>query len=86
MEVLQNLFNELGDVVSSLEQIGITFTTPLADFLAETPVLNGLVSIGIFDPLLDFFPDITLFGLMFSSGLAFVIVYSLVKWFLDIVL
>lgn len=86
MEILQNLFNQLGNVVSAFEKIAVTFSAPLVDVVEEFPIINGLVGTGLLDVILNAFPEITLFGMMFSSFLGFTIVYSLVKWFLDIVL
>lgn len=31
-----------------------------------------------------FLPDVTVFGLIFGSGITFVLVYSIVKWFIDL--
>lgn len=84
MDILQNLFEQLGNVVSSFHTIAVTLTSPLASVLEDTTWLKGLVEVGMFDGLLEAFPDLTLFGMMFGSYLAFTIVFTLIKWAVDL--
>lgn len=80
MDILQKLFDQLGNVVSAFQSIALTLIAPLASVLEDTTWLKGLVEVGMFDGLLEAFPDVSLFGLMFGSYLAFTVVFTLIKW------
>lgn len=86
MEFLQYLMRQLGNVVSAFEEIAFIFSAPLSQVATDYPIVNGLVGKGMLQVIANAYPGVTLFSLMFTTMLGVFIVYTLIKWLLDIIL
>ena len=68
------------------------FTTPMADVLAPisdsigSDIINGGFQLQILIDALNFlFPNYTMFDFILGAGIGFVLAFSLVKWFVDLI-
>lgn len=87
MDVLRLLLEELGLIVNRFSSIADTLTLKVGDSIdAIYDIFPAWKDLRLLDPLAEMFPDYSLFALMFTTGLSFFILFTVVKWVVDLVL